>query len=217
MTTCTFCGTFIKADMYRHVARRHLELAQLWRCPMSWCTVWRGTPQDLMDHILNGMNTSSHVLIYDCTFSPHLIGSCFVWACPHHAHHATCIHLLLFQGHQEDNLCRLWCSSHFHCNHDNIRYIHLYIIIYMLLDWEINFLYLVWSQCAGGDQTSHLRNAFPCMRSPCQLNIRAFRMTYYCSVSWDCRWSITIASTDQAGLILCFMESTWRSCALSYR
>ena len=56
MTPCTFCGTFIKADMYRHVARRHLELAQLWRCPVSWCTVWRGTPQDLMDHILNGHN-----------------------------------------------------------------------------------------------------------------------------------------------------------------
>ena len=26
---CTFCGTIIKCDMYRHVARRHLELAQL--------------------------------------------------------------------------------------------------------------------------------------------------------------------------------------------
>ena len=56
MTPCTFCGTFIIADMYRHVARRHLELAQLWRCPVSWCTVCRGTPQDLMDHILNGHN-----------------------------------------------------------------------------------------------------------------------------------------------------------------
>ena len=42
--------------MYRHVARCHLELAQLWRCPVSWCTVWRGTPQDLMDHILNDHN-----------------------------------------------------------------------------------------------------------------------------------------------------------------
>ena len=56
-----------------------------------------------------------------------------------------------------------------------------------------------------------------CMKSPCQLNIRAFRMTYYCSVSWSCRWSITIACTDWAGLMLCFVESTWRSYALSYR
>ena len=37
--------------MYQHVARFHLDLAQLWRCPVSWCTVWKGTPQDCMDHI----------------------------------------------------------------------------------------------------------------------------------------------------------------------
>ena len=35
-TPCTFCGTIIKTDMHRHVARCHLELAQLWRCPVSW-------------------------------------------------------------------------------------------------------------------------------------------------------------------------------------
>ena len=27
---CTFCGRIIKTDMYRHVARRHLKLVQLW-------------------------------------------------------------------------------------------------------------------------------------------------------------------------------------------
>ena len=37
--------------MNRHVATYHLELAQLWRCPVSWCTVWKGTPQDCMDHL----------------------------------------------------------------------------------------------------------------------------------------------------------------------
>ena len=37
--------------MYRHVARCHLDLAQLWRCPVAWCTVWKGAPQDLMDHV----------------------------------------------------------------------------------------------------------------------------------------------------------------------
>ena len=37
--------------MYRHVARFYLDLAQLWRCPVSWCTVWKGTPQDCMDHV----------------------------------------------------------------------------------------------------------------------------------------------------------------------
>ena len=40
-----------RCDMYQHVARCHLDLAQLWWCPVSWCTVWKGAPQDLMDHV----------------------------------------------------------------------------------------------------------------------------------------------------------------------
>ena len=46
---CTYCGKYIKCDMYRHVSNYHLDLGQLWRCPVSWCTVWRGTAQDCMD------------------------------------------------------------------------------------------------------------------------------------------------------------------------
>ena len=54
---CEFCGSLIKADMYRHhVARLHLDLAQLWRCPVSWCTVWKGTYQDCMDHLRGSHN-----------------------------------------------------------------------------------------------------------------------------------------------------------------
>ena len=51
LAPCEFCGTLIRCDMYRHVARCHLDLAQLWRCPVSWCTVWKGAPQDLMDRV----------------------------------------------------------------------------------------------------------------------------------------------------------------------
>ena len=58
---CTFCGTLIKCDMYQYVAHRHLELSQLWRCPVSWCTVWRGTPQDLMDHICGAHNVLGEI------------------------------------------------------------------------------------------------------------------------------------------------------------
>ena len=29
----------------------HLDLAQLGRCPVSWCTQWNGTPQDCIDHL----------------------------------------------------------------------------------------------------------------------------------------------------------------------
>ena len=37
--------------MARHVANYHLELPQLWRCPVSWCTIWKGMPQDCIDQI----------------------------------------------------------------------------------------------------------------------------------------------------------------------
>ena len=50
-SSCVYCGIWIKCDMYRHVARFHLDLVQLWRCPVSWCTLWKGTPQDCMDHV----------------------------------------------------------------------------------------------------------------------------------------------------------------------
>ena len=50
-TPCGYCGRVIKCDMYRHVAKFHLDLAQLWRCPVSWCTVWKGNPQDIMDNV----------------------------------------------------------------------------------------------------------------------------------------------------------------------
>ena len=48
---CPYCGTNIKHDVARHVSSFHLDLGQLWRCPVSWCTQWKGTPQDSVDHI----------------------------------------------------------------------------------------------------------------------------------------------------------------------
>ena len=48
---CAYCGKWIKCDMNRHVSTYHLDLGQLWRCPVSGCTVWKGTPQDCNDHI----------------------------------------------------------------------------------------------------------------------------------------------------------------------
>ena len=36
-------------DLGKHIAFYHLELAQLWRCPVMWCTVWKGTAQDCID------------------------------------------------------------------------------------------------------------------------------------------------------------------------
>ena len=69
---CTFCGTIIKTDMHRHVARHHLKLAQLWRCPVLWCIVWKGIPQDLMDHIRDGHNVPGEIrgVILEMNFPP---------------------------------------------------------------------------------------------------------------------------------------------------
>ena len=47
--------------MYRHVSTFHLDLVQLWRCPVSWCTVWKGTPQDCMDHVRGAHDVPSNI------------------------------------------------------------------------------------------------------------------------------------------------------------
>ena len=51
---CRFCGKVIRVDMYRHVARLHLDLVQLWRCPIAWCTTWKGSPRDCLEHLRSG-------------------------------------------------------------------------------------------------------------------------------------------------------------------
>ena len=48
---CTHCGTYIQQNLGKHIALFHMELAQLWRCPVPWCTVWKGTAQDCVDHL----------------------------------------------------------------------------------------------------------------------------------------------------------------------
>ena len=48
---CTHCGKYIQLDLGKHIAFYHLELAQLWHCPVMWCSVWKGTAQDCIDHM----------------------------------------------------------------------------------------------------------------------------------------------------------------------
>ena len=38
----TTCIT-LQMDLGKHIAFYRLELAQLWRCPVMWCTAWKGT------------------------------------------------------------------------------------------------------------------------------------------------------------------------------
>ena len=48
---CIHCGKYIQQNLGKHIALYHIELAQLWRCPITWCTVWKGTAQDCVDHL----------------------------------------------------------------------------------------------------------------------------------------------------------------------
>ena len=48
---CTHCGKYFQRDLGKRIAFYHMELAQLWRCPVMLCTVWEGTAQDCIDHM----------------------------------------------------------------------------------------------------------------------------------------------------------------------
>ena len=54
---CPTCEKFIQNNLGRHVAMYHLDLAQLWRCPVGWCPVWKGTSQDCINHMRRAHNT----------------------------------------------------------------------------------------------------------------------------------------------------------------
>ena len=54
---CPTCEKFIQNNLGRHVAMFHLDLAQLWRCPVGWCPVWKGTSQDCIDHMRKAHNS----------------------------------------------------------------------------------------------------------------------------------------------------------------
>ena len=58
---CPTCEKFIQVNLGRHVALYHLDLAQLWRCPVGWCPVWKGTSQDCIDHMCRAHNTPMSV------------------------------------------------------------------------------------------------------------------------------------------------------------
>ena len=45
----TNSGKHIQQNLGKHIALYHMELAQLWRCPVTWCNVWKGTAQNCVD------------------------------------------------------------------------------------------------------------------------------------------------------------------------
>ena len=47
-----------------HMMCNHLGLGQLWRCPVEWCAVWKGSVRECLDH-LNEKHSGSETLDFD--------------------------------------------------------------------------------------------------------------------------------------------------------
>ena len=47
---CPVCRTKSDEGLDTHMMCQHLALGQLWRCPVEWCAVWKGTVRECRDH-----------------------------------------------------------------------------------------------------------------------------------------------------------------------
>ena len=46
-----------------HMINFHLELGQLWRCPVEWCVVWKGSVSDCLGHLQDKHGGSQYVAL----------------------------------------------------------------------------------------------------------------------------------------------------------
>ena len=56
---CPVCKDCIKPALDVHMASEHLEMAQLWRCPVEWCAVWKGSVRACQEHLMEKHGGSS--------------------------------------------------------------------------------------------------------------------------------------------------------------
>ena len=45
------CEVWIESALDVHMLNGHLELAQLWRCPVEWCAVWKDSVRACLEHL----------------------------------------------------------------------------------------------------------------------------------------------------------------------
>ena len=48
---CVVCDERVDSTLDAHMIAFHLELAQLWRCPVEWCAVWKGSVRACLEHL----------------------------------------------------------------------------------------------------------------------------------------------------------------------
>ena len=58
---CSLCQEQVMTALDIHMMNVHLELGQLWRCPVEWCTVWKGSVSDCLGHLHENHGGSQYV------------------------------------------------------------------------------------------------------------------------------------------------------------
>ena len=61
---CPVCKTKSDVALDTHMMVHHLDLGQLWRCPVEWCAVWKGSVRECRDHF-NEKHSSSETITFD--------------------------------------------------------------------------------------------------------------------------------------------------------
>ena len=50
---CPECKTKTDSSLESHMMCCHLGLGQLWRCPVEWCAMWKGSVRECRDHFIS--------------------------------------------------------------------------------------------------------------------------------------------------------------------
>ena len=58
---CSLCQEQVATALDIHMMNVHLELGQLWRCPVEWCTMWNGSVSDCLSHLHEKHGGSQYV------------------------------------------------------------------------------------------------------------------------------------------------------------
>ena len=61
---CPVCKTKSDHGLDSHMMCHHLDLGQLWRCPVKWCAVWKGSVRECRDHF-NEKHSGSETIYFD--------------------------------------------------------------------------------------------------------------------------------------------------------
>ena len=61
---CLVCNIRTEHSLDAHMMCHHLDLGQLWRCPVEWCAVWKGSVWECRDHF-NDKHGHSETLDFD--------------------------------------------------------------------------------------------------------------------------------------------------------